>query len=222
MTRSPLDGVAAVVFDFDGTLAELNIDFPALYVKVFELADRFGVDRTKVSEPYLIELIDQMTAQLADGAAAEFYAGANRLVVDEEVASAGRASLFAGTRDLLDRLRTRGIKVGLVTRNCEAAVRTVFPDVEDHVDCFLPRERAGRVKPHPEHLARTLACLGTEPAVAAMVGDHPIDVESAKAAGMVPVGVTTGKITAGELTAAGAALVLASAEELLGYLESGF
>jgi phosphoglycolate phosphatase len=218
MTRAPLEGVAAVVFDFDGTLAELNIDFPALYVKIFELADRFGVDRTKVSERYLIELIDQMTAQLSDGAAAEFYAGATKLVVDEEVASAARAALFAGTRELLDRLRGRGIKVGVVTRNCEAAVRTVFPDVEDHVDCFLPRERAGRVKPHPEHLARTLACLGTRPGSSALVGDHPIDIESARTAGMVPVGVTTGKITAGELTEAGAALVLANAEEIVNYL----
>jgi phosphoglycolate phosphatase len=218
MTRSSLDGARAVVFDFDGTLAELNIDFPAIYVRLFELADRFGVDRTKVSERYLIELIDQMTTQLNDGAAAEFYAAATKLVVDEEVVSAERASLFAGTRELLESLRDRGIRVGIVTRNCEAAVKTVFPDVEREVDCFLPRERAGRVKPHPEHLARTLACLGTDPAASLMVGDHPIDIESAKTAGMIPVGVTTGKITKDELVSAGAVLVLARATELVEYL----
>jgi phosphoglycolate phosphatase len=218
MTRSSLDGARAVVFDFDGTLAELNIDFPAIYVRLFELADRFGVDRTKVSERYLIELIDQMTTQLADGAAAEFYAAATKLVVDEEVVSAERASLFAGTRELLESLRGRGLRVGIVTRNCEAAVKTVFPDVEREVDCFLPRERAGRVKPHPEHLARTLACLGTDPAASLMVGDHPIDIESAKTAGMIPVGVTTGKITKDELVSAGAVIVLARATELVEYL----
>lgn len=218
MTRSSLDGARAVVFDFDGTLAELNIDFPAIYVRLFELADRFGVDRTKVSERYLIELIDQMTTQLADGAAAEFYAAATKLVVDEEVVSAERASLFAGTRELLESLRGRGLRVGIVTRNCEAAVKTVFPDVEREVHCFLPRERAGRVKPHPEHLARTLACLGTDPAASLMVGDHPIDIESAKTAGMIPVGVTTGKITKDELVSAGAVIVLARATELVEYL----
>ena len=51
-----------------------------------------------------------------------------------------------------------------------------------------------------------------------MVGDHPIDIESALKSGMVPVGVTTGKIGADQLKAAGAALVLASADELINYL----
>lgn len=218
MTRPPLDGVSAVVFDFDGTLAELNIDFPAIYLRIFELADRFGVDRSRITESYLIEQIDQMTRQLADGASAEFYAAATKLVVDEEVASAKSASLFAGTRNLLTSLRSRGIKTGLVTRNCEAAVTIVFPDVEAMVDAFVPRERTDRVKPDPAHLERTLSLLSVRADRAAMVGDHPIDIESALKSGMVPVGVTTGKIGADQLKAAGAALVLASADELINYL----
>lgn len=218
MTRPPLDGVTAVVFDFDGTLAELNIDFPPIYVRLFALADRFGVDRSRLSERYLIELIDEMTAQLSDGPSAKFYAEATGLVVDEEVASAGRASLFSGTRDLLTSLRSGGIAVGLVTRNCEAAVKTVFPDVEAMVDAFVPRERTERVKPDPAHLVKTLGLLHVAAERAAMVGDHPIDIESARAAGMRPVGVTTGKIGRDELLTAGAALVLASADDLLDYV----
>jgi len=218
MTRPPLDDVAAFVFDFDGTLAELNIDFPALYVRVFDLADRFGVDRSAVSESYLIELIDEMTAQLTDSAAGEFYAEATRLVAEEEVASARRASLFAGTRDLLSRLREHDLRVGLVTRNCEAAVKTVFPDVETLVDAFVPRERTPRVKPDPAHLAKALSLLSIAPQRSAMVGDHPIDIVSGIRAGMIPVGVTTGKITREELISAGAVLVLARASELEDYL----
>ncbi len=218
MARSPLNGIAALVFDFDGTLAELNIDFPSLYVRLFELADRYGVDRSAVSEGYLIELIDEMTAQLRNRRGAQFYAEATKLVVDEEVASAKKASLFPGTRDLLSSLRRRAILVGLVTRNCEAAVKTVFPDVEDLVDVFVPRERAPYVKPNPAHLAKTLSLLGVPADRAAMVGDHPIDIESGLTAGMIPVGVTTGKIGREELLAAGAALVLESADELMEYL----
>jgi len=218
MTRPPLDNVCAVVFDFDGTLAELNIDFPALYLRLFDLADSFGVDRSRITESYLIEQIDQMKAQLADGKAAEFLAAATKLVVDEEVASAKSASLFSGTRTLLTSLRSRGIRTGLVTRNCEAAVKTVFPDVEDMVDVFVPRERTERVKPDPAHLDRTLALLSAAPERSAMVGDHPIDIDSALKSGMIPVGVTTGKIGKDQLIEAGAALVLASADELVDYV----
>jgi phosphoglycolate phosphatase len=218
MTRPPLDGVSAVVFDFDGTLAELNIDFPAIYLRLFELADRYGVDRMRITESYLIEQIDQMTRQLTDGASGDFYAAATKLVVDEEVASAKNASLFSGTRGLLSSLRSRGIRTGLVTRNCEAAVKIVFPDVEDMVDVFVPRERTERVKPDPMHLERTLSLLAVSPGRAAMVGDHPIDVESALKSGMIPVAVTTGKIGRGQLLDAGAVLVLESADELIDYL----
>ncbi len=218
MTRPPLEGITTLVFDFDGTLAELNIDFPPLYLKIFELADRYGVDRSRISNGYLIELIDEMTAQLADGAGADFNAAANRLVVDVETEAAARASLFPGTRALLSGLRAKKIAVGLVTRNCEAAVKTVFPDVEDLVDAFLPRERTPRVKPDPAHLAEALKILSAAPERSAMVGDHPIDIESGKIAGMITVGVTTGKISADELISAGAALVLKSADELLDYM----
>jgi phosphoglycolate phosphatase len=218
MTRPPLDNVTTLVFDFDGTLAELNIDFPPLYVTIFELADRYGVDRSRISNGYLIELIDEMTAQLADGAGAEFYAAATKLVVDVETKAAARAALFPGTRGLLAGLRSRNIAVGLVTRNCEAAVKTVFPDVEDLVDAFLPRERTPRVKPDPAHLAEALKLLSAAPERSAMVGDHPIDIESGKIAGMITVGVTTGKIGRDELISAGAALVLSSADELLEYV----
>lgn len=218
MTRPPLDGISAVVFDFDGTLAELNIDFPAVYLRIFELADRFGVDRSRVTKHYLIEQIDQMAGQLGDGAGRDFSAAATKLVVDEELASAKSASLFPGTRGLLAALRARGLKTGLVTRNCEAAVRTVFPDVEELVDAFVPRERTARVKPDPAHLDRTLGLLSVAAGRAALVGDHPIDIESAIRSGMIPVGVTTGKVGADQLKEAGAVLVLASAEDLLEYL----
>ena len=79
MKHERLENTAAVVFDFDGTLAELNIDFPALYVRLFELTEHYGVDRAALKEVYLIELIDEITAALGDGAGKQFLAEANRL-----------------------------------------------------------------------------------------------------------------------------------------------
>ncbi len=155
---------------------------------------------------------------LGDGAGKNFLAEANRLVVDTEVAAARHASLFPGSRDLISALRKKGIRVGLVTRNCGAAVLAVYPEAQAEVDAFLPREAVAHVKPHPDHLQKVLALLGSEAARSVMVGDHPIDITAALAVGMVPVGVTTGHTTRDQLADAGAVLVLDTVVELLGYV----
>lgn len=70
----------------------------------------------------------------------------------------------------------------------------VLPDVEELTRAFIPREIAHSVKPDPGHLYQALECLAVEPAHALMVGDHPMDVETAKSAGAMSAAVTSGKL----------------------------
>ena len=47
LKKSWLQGVRAVVFDFDGTLAVLNIDLSEMREQVFELMREYGVNEEK-------------------------------------------------------------------------------------------------------------------------------------------------------------------------------
>ncbi|MGB9378912.1 MAG: HAD hydrolase-like protein, partial [Mycobacteriales bacterium] len=60
-----------------------------------------------------------------------------------------------------------------------------------------------------------------EHAIACYVGDHPLDMTGARAAGVPGVGVVTGNHGEDQLRAAGATLVLASLVELLPLLQAG-
>jgi len=86
-------------------------------------------------------------------------------------------------------------------------------------DVLLTREDVTHVKPHPEQLVKALSALHSAPAQAAMVGDHPMDMEAAHRAGALAVGVLCGHATEQALREAGAALiypdVAALAEDLL-------
>ena len=94
---------------------------------------------------------------------------------------------------MLKRLKQRGVKVAIVTRNCEEAVRAVFPDIENFCDVFIPRDDVTRVKPHPDHLALTLKKMAVDnPTRCFMVGDHVLDIEAGKRMGMKTAGVLTG------------------------------
>jgi phosphoglycolate phosphatase len=187
--------IRACVFDFDGTLAVLNIDFAAMRSAVEELVAARGIPRDAVAGRYVLEMIDSGARHLegADGgAAAAFRREAHGLVCGVELAAAERGELLPGTREMLAALKGRGIGTAVVSRNCGAAIRRIFPDVDACCDAVIPREAAPHVKPHPEHLLAALAALHVPPADAAMVGDHPIDVRAGREAGLFTIGVLTG------------------------------
>jgi phosphoglycolate phosphatase len=207
-----------VVFDFDGTLAEMTIEFPPLYTRVFEMSQVYSVDTTKLTEQYLIEVIDEISSIIGGATGAKFRKDALEMIIAEEVASARSASLFPGSRDLIHALKEKGKRVALVTRNCREAVLTVYPEVTDDVDVFLPRDSVKRIKPDPEHLTQALDLMEISAHHCIMVGDHPIDVTSAMAVGMESVGVLTGRVGSKDLMDAGASFVLDRASDMIDHL----
>jgi phosphoglycolate phosphatase len=212
----------AVIFDFDGTLAVLNIDFSLMKDRVFGVMKGFGVDERSIRETYLLEIIDEVTLHLSEKnptAAARFYEEAHRILHAIELRAAEEGRLLPGTTATLEQLRKRGLKVGIVTRNCEDAVRKVFPKIDHFCDVFVSRNSTRKVKPHPDHLTCVLNALGVRGEETVMVGDHTLDIQAGKTVGMMTIGVLTGRIKKWELEQAGADTVLEDATEICGLLE---
>ena len=222
--QDQLRGIRAVVFDFDGTLAVLNIDFSEMREQVFELMRKYGVNEEKIKERYLLEIIDevvQILSQENPGAAAEtFYQEAHQILHEVELRAAEEGKLLPGVETTLRSLRGKGLKVGIVTRNCEEAVRKVFPDIEAFCDVFISRDSIKNVKPHPEHLTSVLKALHVAEEETVMVGDHIIDIQAGKRVGMTTVGVLTGRVKKEEFENAGADFVLGDASEVCSLLKS--
>ncbi len=217
----PLHAIKAIIFDFDGTLAVLNIDFSSMRERVFDLMRRFGIREDAVQEKYLLEIIDEVYEMLwrrnPSGAEA-FYRESHDIVHDVEMKAAEKGRMIPGTEGALRRLREKGIKVGIVTRNCEAAVRKVFPDINDFCDVFVSRNLVGKVKPHPDHLTHVMRSLKISGEDAMMVGDHIIDIQAGKRVGMKTIGVLTGRTKKDEFEKAEADYILRDASEVYSVL----
>jgi phosphoglycolate phosphatase len=212
-----LPGVRAVVFDFDGTLAELTIDFARMRSDLMDLIRQEGMDPKDWSGLYALELMETAAATLAKRApekASSFLRRARDVITGIELEAAHRSALWSDTRPLLDRLRTGGIRTALITRNCRAAVRILFPDAHAYLDSILSRDETPRVKPDPEHLLAALRRLDVSPSLSLMVGDHPMDMTLGKAVGARSVGVLTGAAVADALRRSGADHILARASQL--------
>jgi len=212
----------AVIFDFDGTLAHLNIDFKLMRQEVEELLAEYGLDPLPLKGLLALEMIDEATRLLSEDdplKAQELYDKAHELVIEHEIRAARNGRVLPGVIEMLGVLNKRGVRIGVVTRNCEKAVKMVFPDIERFCHVFIPRDSISRVKPHPDHLSVALKEMAiSKPDRCVMVGDHPMDIEGGRRMAMKTVGVLTGNAGEDELLEAGADLVLDSVTEIPGYL----
>jgi phosphoglycolate phosphatase len=206
------------VFDFDGTIASLTIDFPAMKKAVLSQFESFGIPSDGLRDLYVLEMISagkQLIAAHFPGQENTYFQKAEALVRDIEINAALRGSLIDGTREMLIHLRARNLKTGIVTRNCRDAVNIVFPDILSFVDIVLTRDETTLVKPDPDHLIKVLEALALPAGEVAMVGDHGMDMKLAKAVGANAIGVLTGYANAAELRGAGADVVINKASDII-------
>ncbi|WP_147819931.1 HAD family hydrolase [Salidesulfovibrio onnuriiensis] len=209
----------ALIFDFDGTLANVPLDFDLMRTKIAALAEGFLAVRPETDGQPILEWIDELAAEIAGhegrDAGKEFHCRARLTITATEIDAARQGELFEFTRPMLETLRERGVAAGVITRNITPAVLEVFPDLPGHVGAFIPREDAVRVKPDPEHLHQALRLLGVRPGRALMVGDHLMDIETGHRAGTASAGVATGRISEAAFREAGAEFTAPHAGELL-------
>jgi phosphoglycolate phosphatase len=213
----------AVLFDFDGTLVP-NLDLTDMRRQVAAMAKAAGVPDSVYDGLYIVEIIEASQAWLSNqdtalANSAEAYAAAShQRINDIEMQAASNTAPFTAVRQVLNQLRDKGYRLGIVTRNCRAAVLTMFPDMDEYVDCLHARDDVVHLKPDPRHLQDNLDALGAEAALSVMVGDGALDMLAGQALGMRCVGVLTGSNDTHALTDAGATEVLADYRGLVSLL----
>ncbi len=208
--------IRAVVFDFDGTLAETNIDFALMRRRVLEVVERWGLSDRIQPRRYILEIVDDAAALLEPEDAARLRAEAAEAMVQVELLSTSTACPYPGVPEALAHLRACGRRVGIITRNCRVGVASVIDRHPLDHEVLLTRDDVERVKPDPEHLHLALEELGVSPAETLMVGDHITDIETGQAAGAFTAGVLTANTTREQFEEIGADLVLDSVADLVG------
>lgn len=161
----------AVVYDLDGTLVRLAVDWEATHQTVVDSLSDYEVDAAAM------DLWDVLS--WADGRGA-------KSVVESAIAEHERDGAAAASRlPLADEL-PRTEPVGVCSLNCEDACRIALDrhGLADHVDAVVGRDSVGARKPAPEPLLRSVELLGASPAEAVFIGDSARDERAADRAGV--------------------------------------
>jgi phosphoglycolate phosphatase len=167
-----LDEFDAVVFDLDGTLVDLDVDWPTVHEKVVDLlGDVMDGPLSDYTRPEIIRLSREVGR----------YEELDRLLTEYEADGAETAPRLP----LLDVVADLDCPVGVCTANAMSAAERALSQyrLRDAVDVIVARGTVEEEKPHPRPLYESLASVGVAPGDAVFVGDERSDATTAAAAG---------------------------------------
>jgi len=210
-----------LLFDIDGTLILTGgagaRGMTRAFETVFEVRDAFdGIAMAGRTDPQIMaDALERAGIQADDARLGRFRSEYRRLLAEELAGPAAlRKLIMPGVRALLDALAPRrDIFLALLTGNYSEAARIKLGHfgLWEYFRCGAfgedARERSGLVGVAVAR-AQSLGHPGGGPHDVLVVGDTPLDVACARAAGVRPIAVATGGYGADVLQASGAEAVL--------------
>jgi HAD superfamily hydrolase (TIGR01549 family) len=160
--------IKAVIFDLDGTITEPFFDFDAIRREM-----GFGPDAGPI-----LELMEKMTPRQRENA--------ERILEYHEERAVSESKLNPGAKELLETLRKRKIRIGILTRNRRDNVLAVADKFGLKFDAVVGREQ-GPVKPDAFGVLQLCKQFGVKPQEVLVVGDYLFDLLCARSAGAVSV-----------------------------------
>ncbi len=185
----------AVLFDFDGTLADTAADLSRAVnrlraerglkeVPVEKLRHSASAGARGLIEAGLGVLPEHPEYQALREAFMQYYA--NEMFIDTR--------LFPGMEQLLAAIEARGLRWGIVTNKSARFTHGIVAalGLERRAACVVCGDTTPHLKPHPASLLHAARELALDPAACIYLGDDLRDIQAARAAGMRSVAVGWG------------------------------
>ena len=170
MTVTVPDDVEAVVYDLDGTLVRLTVDWQAVEADIAEVLQTEDVDPAGLDAWAMLDAAEEV------GVESE---------VESLIAAAERDGAHESRRlAFADEIETR-LPIGICSLNCEEACRIALAkhDLDGVMQSVVGRDSVPERKPAPEPLLAAVEELGATPERTLFVGDSAGDEEAAERAG---------------------------------------
>ena len=201
VTEHMLEGKDAVIFDFDGTLADAE---PVLLEIVNNLAPEFGYD------PITPEQIPELRKMGAKSFILERLGiplwkipGLERKARKEYANRIQNVGIFPGMKEAVERLKRAGYKTGIISSNATPSIKEVLDRADIKVDFIASGSLFGKAK----SIRNTLREQQLAKERVIYIGDELRDVEASRASSVDVIGVTWGLNEREVLEKAGAVTV---------------
>jgi beta-phosphoglucomutase len=192
----------AVIFDWDGTLADTRRVIVQSFQKTVHEAN-LNVTDEYIERRIGIGAADTFRDILRSANMPVDEALVKRLVERKsqlEIELTSLVRLFPGAKELLQALQGK-VHVGLASMNNRSVIMHMVKakGLEQYFETILTAESISYSKPNPEIFRKTAEQLKTSPQKCVVLEDSIFGVKAAKAGGMGCIAVTTGVYSAEEL-----------------------
>lgn len=210
----------AVMFDLDGTLADTLADIAAAANHALARLGHEPIDTQRYRYLAGQGLAWLMTHALGGALADQAEQGMALFRAYYADHYMDRTRPYEGVPELLDELTGRGLSLAVLSNKPHAATCAVIERIFARWRFDAVRGDTGQapLKPDPASALAIAAELGVPPGRWLYVGDTKVDMQTATAAGMLPVGVLWGFRDEAELRGSGAQAIIRQPAELTGLL----
>jgi phosphoglycolate phosphatase len=205
----------AVLFDFDGTLAD---SYAAITASVNHVLTRYG--KPTLSEAQVRSLVghglESLMANILPGidaqAAARLYREHHPTVMKSHT------RLLPGVSEGLAALKEAGVKLGVCSNKPSYFTRALLGmlGIDPYFDVVFGPDDAGAIKPDPAMVLKALEQLGVPKEEALYVGDMEVDIETGRRAGVETWVMPTGSNDEATLRAAHATRLFPGMSAVIG------
>ncbi len=189
------------IFDMDGTVVEFTLDFTAARSEVIRYFVNIGVPESAMNKNSLILQI-VATAKLHVEARKidpvrwhEIQGDIKAIIHRHEVLASASTRPMPGIESVLSGLERAGIYMAICSLNTSATVQDVLErfGLSRYFKVIAGRDSVheNKFKPHPDHGLHITTSLGIYPSDTVVIGDHPNDVEMARAMGAAGIAITS-------------------------------
>jgi phosphoglycolate phosphatase len=205
------------IFDVDGTLVDSQNIIVAAQQAAFA---RYGIEppsRERSLSIVGLSLFEAFTTLAGPKAPVEGLVEAYKEAFARLRADPAHAEpLFPGAAECLEALAAReDVLLGIATGKSRRGVSHLLERHSwDRVFATIQTADDAPSKPHPAMIEQAMAEVGATPADTVMIGDSTFDMAMARAAGVLPIGVSWGFHPVAALREAGAGQIVASYPEL--------
>jgi beta-phosphoglucomutase len=206
----------AVIFDWDGTLADTRQVVVASFQKALsevhcKISDKFIERRIGIGSAETFREILQSTKVPFDETLIKSLVEKK---VQNEIEMSDKVKLFAGSLELLESLHGK-VKLGLASMNDRAVINHMLKMTSTHrfFDAVVTADDIVNPKPNPEIFLKCALKLRSKPDKCVVVEDSIFGVEAAKKAKMGCIAVLTGVYSQKELKKANPDLIIDSLKE---------
>ncbi|MTI96082.1 MAG: HAD-IA family hydrolase [Firmicutes bacterium] len=130
--------------------------------------------------------------------------------------------LYPGIKDLLDWLQVKNVARAIITGKGHAATQITLRElgIENCFQTIVTGSCVNAYKPEPDGMLRVLEELAVKPGEAFYLGDSPVDIQVAKATGVVPLAALWGSADPGALLELDPHRAFTSPGEMLDWLQN--